>query len=70
MAFFEAMAVIAAAAGESDLRALSCLRYTPRSAGDYSNVMLHLDGQWYLCARLGRDNDGSFLEIIEFVRQN
>ena len=66
-AFFEAMAIIAAASGEPDLCAFTFLRVTPLTGNRADHVALHLHAEWHLIVRFATDEKGLYLAIVDLT---
>jgi plasmid maintenance system killer protein len=67
-ALLDTMSIIAAAEDAHDLRALTCLRLSVLPDKQHDCVSLHLIGSWQIHGRLGTDDSGPFLEIMDLVR--
>ena len=65
-AFFEAMAIIAAAVEERDVQALALHRPAPERN---DSILVHLQGNFYLLTRFSRNEDGLCAEVIDIVEQ-
>jgi hypothetical protein len=65
-AFFEAMAIIAAAVEERDVQALALVYATPERN---DSILVHRQGNFYLLTRFSRDEDGLSAEVIDIVEQ-
>ena len=66
-AFFEAMAIIVAAAEERDVYVLALVRAAPHPK---DCMVIHLQGDLYLLTRFFHDEKGSCVEIIDVIEQN
>jgi hypothetical protein len=65
-AFFEAMAIIAAAVEERDVQALAAVYAAPQCK---DCILVHLQGNLYLLTRFSRAENGLCAEIIDIVEQ-
>lgn len=65
--FFEVMDVIAAAAGENDLRALKSLHFEKLRGDRSEQKSLRLNDQYRLIIQIEKDEQGKLLWIIEIV---
>jgi hypothetical protein len=64
--FFEATAIIAAAAEERDVQALALIYAAPQHK---DCKLLHLHGNFYLLTRFSGDENGLQAEILDIVEQ-